>query len=84
MATPETWLLCVQFVVLWKNRCDLVEDNSFEGFRYELKERDRSVVFYKRSVKCRFFEQWGYLSLLERSGEDACEERCVDNVCECW
>ncbi len=19
-----------------------------------------------------------------RSGEDACEERCVDNVCECW
>ncbi len=26
-----------------------------------------------------FFEQWGYPSLLECSGEDACGERCVDN-----
>ncbi len=38
-----------------------------------------------------FFELWGYPSLLERCGEDACEEsvdnvdneKCVDNVCEC-
>ncbi len=31
-----------------------------------------------------FFEQWGNPSLLGRSGEDACEERCVDNMCEFW
>ncbi len=84
MATPETWLFSVQFVVLWKKQWDLVEDNSFECFRYEWKERDTFIVFYKRSVSCRFFEQWGYPSLLECSGEDACEERCVDNGCECW
>ncbi len=28
MATPETWLFSVQFVVLWKKQWDLVEDNS--------------------------------------------------------
>ncbi len=27
-----------------------------------------------------FFEQWGYPSLLECSGEDACEERCMRDV----
>ncbi len=45
MATPEAWLFSVQFVVLWKKQWDLVEDNSFECFGYEWKERDRSVVF---------------------------------------
>ncbi len=29
-----------------------------------------------------FFEQWGSPGLLERCGEDASVERCVDNVCE--
>ncbi len=29
---------------------NLVEDNSIECFHYEWKERDSSVVFYKRSV----------------------------------
>ncbi len=42
---PETWLFSIQFVVLWKKQWELVEDNSFECFRYEWKERDRSVVF---------------------------------------
>ncbi len=74
---------CLASSLLFCER-NLVEDNSFECFGYECKERDRSVVFYKRSVQCRLFEQWGYPSLLECSGEDACEERCVDNVCECW
>ncbi len=32
------------------NELFLVEDNSFECFGYEWKERDRSVVFYKISV----------------------------------
>ncbi len=50
MATPETWLFSIQFVVLWKKQWDLVEDNLFECFCYEWKERDRSVVFYTRSV----------------------------------
>ncbi len=45
MATPETWLFSIQFVVLWKKQWDLVEDNSFECFGYEWKKRDRSVVF---------------------------------------
>ncbi len=49
-ATPETWLFSVQFVFLWKKQWDLVEDNSFECFGYEWKERDSSVVFYKISV----------------------------------
>ncbi len=31
-------------------KLDLVEDNSFECFGYEWKERDRSVGFYKISV----------------------------------
>ncbi len=47
MATPETWLFSVQFVVLWKKQWDLVEDNSFECFRYEWKER---VYFSIREV----------------------------------
>ncbi len=34
MATPETWLFSIQFVVLWKKQWDLVEDNSFECFGY--------------------------------------------------
>ncbi len=50
MATPETWLFSIQFVVLWKKQRDLVEDNLFECFVYEWKEIDRSVLFYMRSV----------------------------------
>ncbi len=47
--------------------------------------RETGLQFSIREVfNVGFFEQWGYQSLLERSGEDACEERCVDNVCECW
>ncbi len=42
------------------------------------------LCFDKEKVhNSRFFEQWGYPSLLERCGEDASAERCVDNVCEC-
>ncbi len=41
----ETWLFSVHVVVLWKKQLDLAEDNSFECFGYEGKERDRSVVF---------------------------------------
>ncbi len=51
MATPETWLFSIQFVILWKKKLDLVEVNSFECFRYDWKERDRSVVFYKSFSK---------------------------------
>ncbi len=45
--------------------------------------RETGLYFSKREVFNRFFEQWCYPSLLECSGEDACGERCVDDVCEC-
>ncbi len=43
-----------------------------------------SAFAIRRASVTAFFEQWGYRSLLECSWEGACEERCVDDVCECW
>ncbi len=40
---------CLASSLLFCER-NLVEDDSFEWFGYEWTERDRSVVFYKRSV----------------------------------
>ncbi len=48
-----------------------------------MEERDRSVVFCKRVFNVGFLSS-GLPEPAERSGEDTCEERCVDNVCECW
>ncbi len=47
---PDCLASSLLFCLLWKKQWDLVEDNSFECFGNEWKERDRSVVFYKRSV----------------------------------
>ncbi len=44
-------------------------------------EGETGLWFSKREVfNVGFFEQWGYPGLLERCGEDASAERCVDNV----
>ncbi len=82
MAASETWLFSVVFVVLWKEQWDLVEDNSFECFGNEWKERDRSVFFYKRSVNVGFLSSGVTRGCLNAVGKNACEERYVDNVLE--
>ncbi len=45
--------------------------------------RETGLYFSIREVfNIGFFEQWCNPSLLECSREDACEERCVNNVCD--
>lgn len=53
-------------------------------FFYVWEDKDRLVTFYKWSIWCRGFKQWGYPRLLECGEGNACVERCVDYVCEWW